>query len=108
MSVAAVSPNGRLLLLNRAHDGVWATRLVSSGKGWSRPTRLTDSNSDNLVFSPDGRRVAGTFFYPRGWGCCSLLASINVHTGRSRDEGERWESEPPGPVHTSIGLTIAW
>ncbi len=104
--VGAVSPNGRLLLFNS--NGLWKKRLLPSG-GWSRAQRLYSSGSENLVFSPDGRRVAGTFantssevspFY--------FLSSIDVFTGIGQGGVESWESEEPGPVQTSIGPVISW
>jgi hypothetical protein len=105
-TVAAISPNGRLLLFEVSRRGLWVKRLVPSGDGaWSRASRLSREGSDNLVFSPDGRRVAGTFLYPGGF---HGLRSIDVLSGDSRGEGEIFEPEAPGPVQTSIGRTIAW
>jgi hypothetical protein len=61
------------------------------------------------VFSPDGRRVAGTFanassevspFY--------VLASIDVSTGLGQGAIETWEAEEPNPVQTSIGSALGW
>jgi Tol biopolymer transport system component len=104
--VGAVSPDGRLLLFNS--NGIWKKRLLPAG-GWSRARRLASTSSENLVFSPDGRRVAGTFantssevspFY--------FLSSIDVFTGRSHRAVETWESEEPGPVQTSIGPVLGW
>ncbi|HVD37269.1 MAG TPA: hypothetical protein VNC15_00385 [Solirubrobacterales bacterium] len=104
--VGAVSPDGRLLLFNS--NGIWKKRLLSSGS-WTRPHRLSSQSSENLVFSPDGRRVAGTFantssevspFY--------LLTSIDVSTGIGQGAIETWEREEPGPVQTSIGPVLGW
>jgi Tol biopolymer transport system component len=104
--VGAVSPDGRLLLFNS--NGIWKKRLLRSGS-WSRAHRLTSGGSENLVFSPDGRRVAGTFantssevspFY--------LLTSIDVSTGRGQGAVETWEAEEPNPVQTSIGPVLGW
>jgi dipeptidyl aminopeptidase/acylaminoacyl peptidase len=109
--VAAVSPNGRVLLFNRfGHrgDNLWRAGLAGSGEHWSRPTLLADSSGRNLVFSPDGRRVAGTFSFPGGWGCCSFLATVDIRTGHSQSLGETWQPEPPGPIHTSVDSWIGW
>jgi Tol biopolymer transport system component len=104
--VGAVSPDGRLLLFNS--NGLWKKRLLPSGH-WLRAHRLYSSASENLVFSPDGRRVAGTFantssevapFY--------LLTSIDVATGIGQGAIETWEREEPGPVQTSIGPALGW
>jgi len=104
--VGAVSPDGRLLLFNS--NSLWKKRLLSSGR-WSRAHRLYSSGSENLVFSPDGRRVAGTFantssevspFY--------LLMSIDVATGIGQGAIETWEREEPGPVQTSVGSVLGW
>ncbi|HWO83245.1 MAG TPA: hypothetical protein VNM38_05575 [Solirubrobacterales bacterium] len=104
--VGAVSPDGRLLLFNS--NGIWKKRLLSSGS-WARAHRLSSQSSENLVFAPDGRRVAGTFantssevspFY--------LLTSIDVSTGIGQGAIETWEREEPGPVQTSIGSVLGW
>jgi Tol biopolymer transport system component len=104
--VGAVSPDGRLLLFNS--NGLWKKRLLRSGS-WSRAHRLASGGSENLVFSPDGRRVAGTFvntssevspFY--------LLTSIDVSTGIGQGAIETWEAEEPNPVQTSIGPVLGW
>lgn len=104
--VGAVSPDGRLLLFNS--HGLWKKRLLPSGH-WSRAHRLDSQGSENLVFSPDGRRVAGTFvntssevspFY--------VLASIDVATGISQGAIESGEAEEPGPVQKSIGPVLGW
>jgi Tol biopolymer transport system component len=103
--VGAVSPNGRLLLFNC--KGLWKKRLLPSGR-WSRARRLDSAGSENLVFSPDGRRVAGTFantssevspFY--------FLATINVVTGRGEGGLEWWEPEE-GSRQTGIGSVLGW
>lgn len=105
--VGAVSPNGRLLLFN-SNGGIWKKRLLPSGS-WSRARRLYSQGSENLVFSPDGRRVAGTFantssevspFY--------VLSSIDVSTGVGQGAVETWEPEEPGPVQTAIGPVLGW
>jgi hypothetical protein len=104
--VGAVSPNGRLLLFNS--NGIWKKRLLRAGS-WSRAHRLYPQDSENLVFSPDGRRVAGTFastssevspFY--------VLSSIDLSTGIGQGAVETWEREEPGPVQTSIGPVLGW
>lgn len=104
--IGAVSPDGRLLLFNS--NGIWKKRLLRSGS-WSRAHRLTSGGSENLVFSPDGRRVAGTFantssevspFY--------VLTSIDVSTGLGQGAIETWEAEEPNPVQTSIGPVLGW
>jgi Tol biopolymer transport system component len=104
--VGAVSPDGRLLLFNS--NGIWKKRLLRSGS-WSRAHRLTSGGSENLVFSPDGRRVAGTFantssevspFY--------VLTSIDVATGLGEGAIESWEAEEPNPVQRSIGPILGW
>jgi Tol biopolymer transport system component len=104
--VGAVSPDGRLLLFNS--NGIWKKRLLRSGS-WSRARRLTSGGSENLVFSPNGRRVAGTFantssevspFY--------VLTSIDVSTGLGQGAIESWEAEEPNPVQTSIGSVLGW
>jgi hypothetical protein len=104
--VGAVSPNGRLLLFNS--NGIWKKRLLVTGS-WSRAHRLYPQVSENLVFSPDGREVAGTFastssevspFY--------VLSSLDVSTGIGQGAVETWEAEEPGPVQTSIGSVLGW
>ena len=102
-NVVAVSPNGRLLLFN--DRDLWAKRLVHAGGGSSRPRLIRQGGGDNLVFSPDGRRIAGIFMAP---GAFFNLSSIDLVTGDSRSEGEVFEPEAPGPVQTSIGRIIAW
>lgn len=103
--IGAVSPDGRMLLFDS--NGLWKKRLLPSGI-WSRAHRLPSSGSENLVFSPDGRRVAGTFantssevspFY--------ILASISVSTGVGQEAIESWEPEE-GSRQTSIGLVLGW
>jgi Tol biopolymer transport system component len=104
--VGAVSPDGRLLLFNS--NGLWKKRLLPTGS-WSRAHRLYPQESENLVFSPDGRRVAGTFastssevspFY--------VLSSIDVSTGIGQGAVETWEAEEPGSVQTGIGPVLGW
>jgi Tol biopolymer transport system component len=104
--VGAVSPDGRLLLFNS--NGIWKKRLLASG-AWSHAHPLHVGDSENLVFSPDGRRVAGTFantsseispFY--------VLATIDVSTGFGTGAIESWEPEEPGPVQTGVGSVLGW
>lgn len=102
-NISAVSPNGRLLLFSGPR-GMWAQRLVRSGGG-SRPHLLSRPGGSYLVFSPDGRRVAGIFMSS---GAIFGLRSIDVRTGASRGEGEVFELEAPGPVQTNIDGFIAW
>jgi len=104
--VGAVSPDGRLLLFNS--NGLWKKRLLPSGS-WSRARGLYSGSSENLVFSPDGRKVAGTFvstssevspFY--------VLLSMDVSTGVGRGAIESGEAEEPGPVQKSVYSLLAW
>jgi Tol biopolymer transport system component len=102
-NVVAVSPNGRLLLFS--DRGLWVESLSRSADGRSRPRLLQRRGGADLVFSPDGRRVAGIFMSS---GAIFSLSSIDVRTGRGRSEGEVFEPEAPGPLQTSIGRIIAW
>jgi Tol biopolymer transport system component len=103
-TIGAVSPNGRLLLFSRFGRGLWVKRLVGSGER-TRPHPLYDRAGGGLVFSPDGRRVAGLFISSEG---VISLRSINIRTGSSRNEGEVFELEASGPVQTYIDGSIAW
>jgi dipeptidyl aminopeptidase/acylaminoacyl peptidase len=105
--IQAVSPNGRLLVLSTT--GTWVKRLVGPTRRSLRPRRLAGWTAEHLVFSPDGRMVAGAFannssevapFY--------VLSSIDVFTGFGQAVGESWEPEEPGPIQTSVGSWIAW
>lgn len=105
--IKAVSPNGRLLVFSTT--GTWVKRLVGPTRRSLRPRRLATWTAEHLVFSPDGRMIAGAFannssevapFF--------VLSSIDVFTGRGQSLGESWEPEEPGPVQTSIGPRIAW
>lgn len=105
--IQTVSPNGRLLVFSTT--GTWVKRLVGPTRRSLRPRRLDSFTSDYLVFSSDGRRVAGGFTNTSSEvSPFSSLASINVFTGLIRYEGESWEAEEPGPVQTSVGSVIAW
>jgi len=104
-TIAAVSPDGRTLVFNRFARGLWAKRLVGSARRSTRPYRLHDRGEEDLVFSPDGQRVAGLF---TSYGTVVSLRSIDVRTGSSRSEGEVFELEAPSPVQTSIDRTLAW
>lgn len=107
--VKAVSPNGRLLVFEIFNRGTWRKRLAGPTRRSLRPHRLTSMASEYLVFSPDGRRVAGAFDNTSSEVApFSALFSLNVLTGRTRYEGETWEAEEPGPVQTSVGSRIAW
>jgi Tol biopolymer transport system component len=107
--VKAVSPDGRLLVFEVLGRGTWRKRLVGPTRRSLRPHRLTTLTSDYLVFSPDGRRVAGAFTNNSSEVApFSVLFSLDVVTGRSHYEGETWESEAPGPVQTSIGPRLGW
>ena len=107
--IKAVSPNGRLLVFSASSGGTWVKRLVGPTRRSLRPRRLAGWTAEHLVFSPDGRRIAGAFentsseispFY--------VLTSINLRTGISQGEGESWEPEETGPTQTSVGSLIAW
>jgi dipeptidyl aminopeptidase/acylaminoacyl peptidase len=102
-NVVAVSPDGGLLLFN--DRDLWAKQLVRSSGGSSQARLIRRGGGDNLVFSPNGRRIAGIFMAP---GAFFHLSSIDLATGVSRGEGEVFEPEAPGPVQTSIGGIIAW
>lgn len=105
-AVQAVSPDGRLLVFSIRNRGTWKKRLVGPTR---RSRRLDRSASGYLVFSPDGRRVAGAFTNTSSEvSPFASLYSIDVTNGRSRYEGETWEAEAPGPVQTSVGPRIAW
>jgi hypothetical protein len=107
--IQAVSPNGRMLVFGLLARGVWKKRLVGPTPRSLRPHRLTRTNSEYLVFSPDGRRVAGAFTNTSSEVApFSSLFSVDVRTGRDRFEGESWEAEEPGPVQTSVDPRIAW
>jgi dipeptidyl aminopeptidase/acylaminoacyl peptidase len=108
-STQAVSPNGRMLVFSSPARGTWVKGLVGPTRRSLRPRRLAGWTAEHLVFSPDGRRVAGAFcntssevapFY--------VLSSIDVFTSFSQSEGESWEPEETGPVQTSVGSRIAW
>jgi hypothetical protein len=106
--VQAVSPNGRLLVFSSPARGTWRKRLVGSGRSL-RPHRFARFSADHLVFSPDGRRVVGTFVNTSSevapyYG----LSSIDVFTGASHSYGESGEDEEPGPVHKGIGPVVGW
>lgn len=105
----AVSPKGSLLVFSSIARGTWRKRLVGPTRRSLRPHRFATYSADPVVFSPDGRRVAGTFvntssevspFY--------VLSSIDVFTGDSHYYGESGEAEEPGPVHKGIGSVIGW
>jgi hypothetical protein len=105
--IQAVSPNGRLLVFSTT--GTWVKRLVGPTRRSLRPRRLAGWTAEHLVFSPDGRMVAGAFannssevapFY--------VLSSIDVFTGFDQALGESWEPEEPGPIQTSVSSRIAW
>jgi Tol biopolymer transport system component len=107
--IQAVSPNGRLLVFGLLARGTWRKRLIGPTPRSLRPHRLTATNSEYLVFSPDGRRIAGAFTNTSSEVApFSYLSSIDVFTGRGRGEGETWEAEAPGPVQTSVDPRIAW
>ena len=105
VTISAVSPSGRLLLFTSLARGLWAKSLVRSSSGSARSRLLIKNEVKGLVFSSDGRRVAGIFTYP---GLFYGLVSLSVRTGASRNEGETWEPEAPGSMQTSIGPEIAW
>jgi Tol biopolymer transport system component len=103
--VGAVSPDGLLLLFNSS--GLWKKRLLPSGV-WSRARRLYSAGSENLVFSPDGRRVAGTFTNTSSEvSPFHVLSSIDVSTGLGQVAIESWEPEE-GSRQTSIGPVLGW
>ncbi|HEX6456314.1 MAG TPA: hypothetical protein VF009_07325 [Solirubrobacterales bacterium] len=107
--VQAVSPNGRLLVFSTLTHGTWVKRMVGPTRRSLRPRRLDVETAEQLVFSPDGRMVAGAFANASSEVApFFVLSSINVFTGRSRSEGESWEAEEPGPVQTSVGSRISW
>jgi Tol biopolymer transport system component len=107
--VKAVSPNGRLLVFEVFARGTWRKRLFGPTSRSLRSHRLTNETAGDLVFSPDGRRVAGAFINNSSEVApFSVLSSLDVFSGRSRYEGESWEAEEPGPVQTSVGSRIAW
>lgn len=107
--IQAVSPNGRLLVFSSLARGTWRKRLIGPTRRSLRPRRFDRYSAGHLVFSPDGRRVAGTFvntssevspFY--------VLESIDVFTGVGHFYGESGEAEEPGPVYKGIGSVIGW
>ena len=103
--VGAVSPDGRLLLFNS--NGIWKKRLLPSGS-WSRALRFYPGSSENLVFSSDGRKVAGTFTNTSSEvSPFHVLFSVDVSTGLGQGAIESWEPEE-GPRQTSIGLVLGW
>lgn len=105
VTISGVSPNGRLLLFSSLARGLWARSLVQPSAGFARSRLLVKDEVKGLVFSPDGRRVAGIFTYP---GLFYGLVSLSIRTGASKGEGETWEPEAPGSMQTSIGPDIAW
>lgn len=107
--IQAVSPNGRLLIFGLLARGTWRKRLVGPTPRSLRPHRLAATHSEYLVFSPDGRRVAGAFTNTSSEvSPFSSLLSVDIKTGRTRYEGETWEAEAPGSVQTSVDPRIAW
>lgn len=109
VAVQAVSPNGRLLVFSSRGGGTWRKRLVGPTRRSLRPHRFAGWSADHLVFSPDGRRVAGAFantssevspFY--------VLTSIDVFSGVGGRSLETWEAEAPDPVQTAIGSVVGW
>lgn len=103
--VGAVSPDGRLLLFNS--NGIWKKRWLPSGS-WSRAHRLYPGSSENLVFSPDGHRVAGTFTNTSSEvSPFHVLFSIDVSSGLGQVAIESWEPEE-GSRHTAIGPVLGW
>jgi hypothetical protein len=109
VKIKAVSPNGRLLVFDWFARGTWMKRLGGSPRHPHRPHQLGSSTARYLVFSPDGRRIAGAFENTSSEVApFSTLFSIDVATGRTHFVGETWEAEESGQVKKSIGARIAW